>query len=32
MGEFIGNHLEVYVGLVGEPDVIVGRVMQLLAA
>ena len=28
LGEIIGNHLGVYVGLVGEPDAIVGRVVR----
>ena len=28
IGEFIGNLLRVLVGLVGEPDAIVGRVVQ----
>ena len=32
MGEFIGYHLEVYVGLVGEPDALVGRVVRCFAA
>ena len=32
MGEFIGNHLGVKVGLVGEPDALVGRVVRLFAA
>ena len=31
MGEFIGNRLGVYLGLVGEPDAIVGRVVRLFA-
>ena len=31
MGEFIGNHVGVYVGLVGEPDALVGRVVGLFA-
>ena len=30
MGEYIGNHLGVLVGLVGEPDAIAGRVVQSL--
>ena len=30
MGEFIGNHLGVKVGHVGEPDALVGRVVQFL--
>ena len=32
MGEFIGNHLGVSVGLVGEQDALVGRVVRLFAA
>ena len=32
MGEFIGNYLGVKVGLVGEPDALVGRVVRLSSA
>ena len=32
MGEFIGNHLGVEVGLGGEPDASVGRVVWLFTA
>ena len=32
MGEFIGNRLGVWVGLVSEPDAHVGRVVRLFAA